>query len=110
MQVAMPEATTPIAVPLDDVTRKLLEEVASGQTLPHRDVMRAKMILLVADGASLAAVARRLDTPRLVVRKWVRRFKKLGLRGLNDAPRSGRPPRFSPDRGRALGEARLRAT
>lgn len=106
----MPLAKTPITIQLDEVTRELLEEIANAQALPYRDVMRARMILLVADGVSLNEVERRLGTPRVVVRKWAKRFAKDGLRGLKDAPRSGRPPRFSPDRGDVRGEARVRAT
>jgi hypothetical protein len=106
----MPLAKTPICIELDDVTRRLLEEVANAQALPHRDVMRAKMILLVANGVPLSEVARRVDTPRRIVRKWAERFQRVGLRGLNDSHRSGRPPRFSPDPGDAPGEARVRAT
>ena len=92
----MPRATTPIQIELDDVTRKILEEIARAQALPYRDVMRARMILLVADGVSLSETARRVETPRRIVRKWAKRFEQLGLRGLNDEHRSGRPPRFSP--------------
>ena len=106
----MPRAKTPIQIELDDVTRKLLEEIAHAQALPYRDVTRARMILLVADGVPLSEVGRRFDTPRRIVRKWAKRFQQLGLRGLNDDSRSGRPPRFSPDGGDLPGEARVRAT
>jgi hypothetical protein len=106
----MPLAKTPIRIELDDVTRTLLEEIANAHTWPYRDVVRAKMILLVADGVPLSEVARRFDTTRVVVRTWARRFERLGLRGLNDAPRSGRPPRFSPGGGDVPRQTRVRAT
>jgi hypothetical protein len=106
----MPQPKTPIEIELDDVTRGILDEIANAQAAPYRDVVRARMILLVADGVSLSEAGRRLDTPRRIIRKWAERFLRLGLRGLNDAPRSGRPPRFSPDRGHAPDQARVRAT
>jgi hypothetical protein len=106
----MPLMKTSIRIELDDVTRKILQEIADAQSLAYRDVVRAKMILLVADGVSLSEVGRRFETPRRIVRKWAERFQRLGLRGLNDADRSGRPPLFSPDRGHVPGEARVRAT
>jgi len=101
-------AAKPINIELDPATRSLLEEIARAQSLPHRDVMRARLILLVAEGQSVTEVAGRVGMARRLVRKWADRFKRLGLLGLDDAFRSGRPPRFSPDRGRASGEARLR--
>lgn len=106
----MPLAKTPIRIELDAVTRTLLEEIANAATLPYRDVVRAKMILLVVDGVPLSEVARRFDTTRVVVRKWAHRFQRLGLPGLNEGHRSGRPPRFSPGGGDVPRQARVRAT
>lgn len=106
----MPRMKTPIRIELDDVTRTVLEDVANAQVLPYRDVIGARIIVLVADGKSFSEIGRRFDTPRRIVRKWAQRFQREGLRGLNDACRSGRPPRFSPDRGDTPGEARLRAS
>jgi transposase len=31
------------------------------------------------------------------VRMWIKRFNALGLEGLTDAPRSGRPPTYTPE-------------
>ena len=106
----MPFAKTPIQIRLDDVTRTVIEDIANARTLPYRDVVRAKMILLVANGVPLSEVARRLDTTRVVVRKWATRFQRLGLLGLNEGRRSGRPPLFSPGGGDLPGQARVRAT
>jgi transposase len=43
-----------------------------------------------------ATVARRCQVTENTVRKWRDRFTSHGLDGLADAPRSGRPPRFTP--------------
>ena len=55
------------------------------------------------------ATARRVGLRRRIVHKWGERFVRKRLRGLDDAPRSGRPPRFSPSGRAALGQARVRA-
>ena len=74
----------------------MLKEIARATVYPYRDVVWARTILMLADGVSQAAVARRVGLRRRIVRKWAERFVDRGLLGLNDAPRSGRPPRFSP--------------
>src|SRR5580692_3883355 len=88
----------PLKVVLDREQRIVLDEIARSLTYSYRDVIRARTILLLADGVSQAEVARRVGLRRRIVRKWAERFVERGLRGLDDAPRSGRPPRFSPDR------------
>lgn len=98
-----------LKVVLDREQRIVLEEIAHAMTYPYRDVIRARTILMLDDGVSQAEVARRVGLRRRIVRKWAERFVDRGLLGLNDAPRSGRPPRFSPDRGNTPGQARLRA-
>ena len=80
------------------------------QTAPHRQVIRARVILAVAALGNLSAVARQVGVARRIVYKWTKRFLKHRLAGLDDLPRSGRPARFPPDRGYALGEVGLRAS
>jgi Winged helix-turn helix len=99
----------PLKVVLEREQRMVLDEIAHAMTYPYRDVIRARMILLLADGVSQAEVGRRVGLRRRIVRKWAERFVERGLLGLNDAPRSGRPPRFSPDRRDTPGQASLRA-
>ena len=98
---------TPIEIELADDERGFLERVARSFTAPHRDVIRAQLILSLADGMSVSAVGRQVGLARRIVCKWAVRFGRKRLMGLDDAPRSGRPPRFSPDRRDALGEARV---
>jgi transposase len=76
-------------------------------SMPHRDVVRARTILLLTDGVSQSEVSRRVGLQRRIVRKWAQRFVERGLLGLNDAPRSGRPPRFSPGGENAPRQARV---
>ena len=99
----------PVVIVLEPAERVVLEDIARAMVLPHGDVVRAQVILMVADGVPLAVVSRKVGLARRIVRKWPERFARDRFRGLDDAPRSGRPPRFSPDRGRASGQARMRA-
>jgi hypothetical protein len=91
---------SPYTIRLSEAQRKKLEEVARKYTSPYRDVIRARVVLYAADGLNNDKIAARLDTPRQVVSKWRKRFFEEGLVGLQERPRGGRPPRFSPQRGR----------
>jgi transposase len=102
-------APTPIHIELTDEERSELERMARAQALPHRTVVRAQVVLAFADGKTVSAVARQAGRQRRIVRKWADRFVRKRLRGLDDAPRSGRPARFSPSGRAALGEAGVRA-
>jgi transposase len=59
-------------------------------------VVRAKIVLLAADGLANVEIAARLDTSPQVVHRWRKPFFEHRLKGLGDAPRSGRPRVFSP--------------
>ena len=60
-----------------------------------RMVLRARIVLAAADGCSNTRIARDVGVCEDTVRKWRRRYAQRRLAGLADAPRSGRPPRFS---------------
>lgn len=90
---------SPFQVTLSPQERQTLEGKARQYTSPYRDVMRAKIILLAAEGLGNDVIASRLDTPRQIVSKWRKRFCLWRLPGLAEQPRGGRPPRFSPRRG-----------
>ncbi len=57
----------------------------------HRLALRARIVLLSAQGLSDGTVARKLDITRQTVNKWRRRFLEYGCDGLMDEPRSGKP-------------------
>jgi transposase-like protein len=73
-----------------------LEARARRYTLPYREVVRAKIVLLAAAGMDNDEIAARLDTRREIVSKWRKRFFEHGLAGLEERPRGGRPPIFPP--------------
>jgi transposase len=65
------------------------------QRLPQALGMRARVILLSAEGHSLRAIAERLGVTQRTVCLWRRRYQSEGLAGLHSRPRSGRPRRIS---------------
>jgi transposase len=58
-------------------------------------VVRARIVLLAAEGARNVDVARRTGVCVDVASKWRKRFVQEGIDGLRDRPRSGRPRVFS---------------
>ena len=87
---------SPYALDLTAAQRHELEARARRYTLPYRDVIRAKMVLMAADGLDNDQIAARLDTRREIVSKWRKRFFEHGIAGLEERPRGGRPPAFPP--------------
>lgn len=78
-----------------DEQRELVRRAVK-YTLPYFIVARAKMILLAAQGFNNDQIAAKLDTPRKVVSMWRKRFFQERIPGLEERPRPGRPPVFSP--------------
>ncbi len=93
---------SPFRITLSAVERRVLAERARKYTLPYFNVVRAKMILLAAEGLGNDEIAARLDVGRDVVSQWRRRFFEHRLPGLEERLRSGRPRAFPP-RGRRAG-------
>lgn len=91
---------SPFVIELARTEREELETRARRYTSPYRDVIRAKIVLLAAQGLSNDVIGARLDTPRQIVSKWRKRFCLARLPGLDEEPRGGRPARFSPQRRR----------
>jgi transposase len=91
--------TSPYSIELTGEERLVLEARARKYTLPYRDVVRARIVLLAAQGLRNDEIARRLDTRREVVSLWRKRFFEQRLAGLEELPRHGRPAIFSPTGG-----------
>jgi transposase len=62
------------------------------RSAPGRVALRALMVLWRAEGLTTLEIAQRLDCHRDTVSLWLERYRTLGLPGLDDEPRSGRPP------------------
>ena len=54
-------------------------------------VRRARIVLQSSSGLSVHETAEKLELHHQTVRKWVNRFTKLGIPGLDEGPRHGRP-------------------
>ena len=91
----MPQES-PYAIMLAEEEAKELEAITRRYTSSYCDVMRAKVVLLAADGLSNKDIGSRLDLPRQIVSKWRKRFFEERLAGLQGRPRRGRPRLFSP--------------
>lgn len=87
---------SPYLVNLTDEEQRQLQEIARKYTSPYCDVVRAKAILLAAEGLGNKDIGLRLDLPRQIVSKWRKRFCQKRLTGLESRPRRGRPRTFSP--------------
>jgi transposase len=67
---------------LRDLTRSAVGRVA----------LRALMVLWRAEGLTILEIGERLECHRDTVSLWLERYRILGTEGLEDEPRSGRPP------------------
>lgn len=88
--------TTPYRIELSEDERLALRERARSSNAPYRQVVRARIVLYAADGMESANIATRLDCTRSFVSRVRKRFFEERLNALEERPRSGRPPRFSP--------------
>ncbi len=92
---------SPYEIVLSSAEEQELTRLTAKYTLPYFQVLRAKMILLAAQGLSNDEIAVRLGSRREVVSMWRKRFFEDRLAGLEERPRPGRPRTFPPRSGRA---------
>ena len=91
--------------------RQALEALQRAGKTPQQTVRRVSILLLAHTGLSNQAIADQVGTSRNLVQKWRKRFALYEppavlpeeeadpvarLAALQDLPRSGRPPDFSP--------------
>src|SRR5438105_4378839 len=87
---------SPYSISLSNSEKTVLEDIARKYTSPYFQVVRAKVILMAARGLRNDQIAGQVSLPRQIVSKWRKRFFEERLEGLENLPRSGRPPSFSP--------------
>jgi transposase len=78
-------------ITLSDDDRSTLERLLSHGTLSARKFKRATALLELDRGKTLVEVAATLQVSYPTVSSWRDKYTTLGLRSLDDAPRSGRP-------------------
>jgi transposase len=73
--------------------REVLESLARSQSGAHREVVRAKALLMAADGVANTAIARSLSVSPASVKGWRDRFSEEGLAKLGQVRKGrGRKP------------------
>jgi transposase len=89
-----------VAIRIRDLTDEeaaTLKRLAHSRTASVRTVERAKMFWWAHEGWTAPAIARELGCTDQTVRNRLKRFTAEGLRALDDAPRSGGPPTYTPE-------------
>ena len=69
-------------LPLGDDERRALERLAVSTSAAHHLVLKAKALLLAADGVANYEIARRCGVSANSVREWRKRFPEDGIEGL----------------------------
>lgn len=87
---------SPYDVVLGQDERNALLAITRKYTSSYCDVMRAKVILLAAEGVSNKQIGEQLQLPRQIVSKWRKRFFEQRLAGLQERPRRGRSAVYPP--------------
>jgi transposase len=80
-----------VSIELTSEERAQLEAWARRRTSAQALALRARVVLLAAEGWNNTEIAQRLGVHRPMVRKWRSRFAEHRLDGLTDEPRPGRP-------------------
>src|SRR6202049_3543220 len=86
----MPFGAEPVLV--TDQEREELQQMTQSRTLPAGDVMRSRMILLLADGVAYQKIQDLLDTTAPTIARWKRRFLQHRIAGLMEELHPGRQP------------------
>ena len=85
---------SPFQITLWASERRLLKTLTRRGTAEHREVTRARIVLLASAGWTNRGIARKLGLALNTVGKWRKRFYQEGFDGLRDRKRSGRPRQF----------------
>lgn len=86
-----------VEITLSDEDREVLERWARRPKTSQALAMRCRIVLAAADGVSSQAIAERLGCNASTVGKWRGRFARLGIDGLDDEPRPGKPRTITDD-------------
>src|SRR6202142_1870790 len=86
----MPFGSEPLV--LAEQERQELQQMTQSRTLPAGDVMRSRMILLLADGVSYQKIQDLLDTTAPTIARWKSRFLQHRIDGLTEELHPGQQP------------------
>jgi transposase len=85
---------SPFQITLRASERRLLKALTRRGTAEHRQVTRARIVLLASAGWTNRGIARKLGLAPNTASKWRKRFFQEGVDGLGDRKRPGRPRAF----------------
>jgi putative transposase len=94
MSVGRPMA--PLERSADQISQ--LQSLAGSRTLPHSMMQRPQIVLACGAGETNTAVAKRFCVRGSTVGKWRQRYLDLGIQGLHDELRPGRPRTYEDDK------------
>jgi len=77
---------------LTEEERRELKQMTQSRTLPAGDVMRARMLLLLADGAPYQKIQDSLGTTAPTIARWKERFLQHRVAGLIEERHPGQKP------------------
>jgi transposase len=86
----MPFGAEPFVI--TDQEREELQQLTQSRTLPAGDVMRARMILLLADSVAYQKIQDLLDTTAPTISRWKHRFLEHRIAGLMEELHPGQQP------------------
>ena len=73
----------------------MLEACCRSPVTLQRDLKRAQIVLLAADGRSTRSIAKEVGVQPRIVSLWRHRYADHGLEGLKDKPRPGKQPIYT---------------
>lgn len=86
-----------LIIQMSQQARATLQGWLQRQKTPFGRAKRAQAMLLLEQGHSYAHTAAWVGLTERNLRKWARRFSRGGVAGLDEKPRPGRAPVFSPE-------------
>lgn len=87
-----------VSITLTDEERATLEETVRASRSEQRMVVRARVVLLAADGKPNRQIAREVGLSERKVGVWRNRFAERRIEGLSDLPRPGKPRVYDHDK------------
>jgi len=91
--------------------RAVLEKLSRSQTAAHRDVQRAKALLMASDGFATTRAAREIGVSPATVTRWREDFERDGLKAsVKVRPGRGRKPSISAEKVQEIVHATLHET
>lgn len=97
-----------ISYPEED--RQKLIRLTRGRNTAQKVVLRAGIVLKMLEGLNKTHIAKRLRTTRPTVILWIKRYQEGGIEALfKDASRSGRKPKITGEKEKAIVETTLKS-